>query len=480
MTENTLKGKTAKGLFWGGVSNGIQQLLQLVFGIFLARLLSPDDYGLVGMLTIFTLIASTLKESGFTAALTNKKDASDNDFNAVFWFSVIMGIGMYVILFFCAPMIARFFNQPRLTPLARFLFLGFVISSTSTAHYAYLFKHLMVKQRAIAQTTATLISGIVGVIMAWNGMAYWGIATQSLTYILVSTSLFWYFSSWRPSLHVSFAPLREMFGFSSRLLVTNIFTHINNNIFSVLLGKLFNVADVGYYTQANKWNNMGHSLISGMLTSVAQPVLSTLSDDKNYQLKALRKLLRFTAFVSFPAMLGLSLVAPELITIAITDKWLPSAQMMQLLCIGGAFLPISNLFSQLVLSRGHSSVYMWNTIVLSFVQLIVAILMYPYGIYRMLYAFVIIQVGWLLVWLYWVYKEINLTLWAGLKDISPYLILSIVLTLIVHHVTMGIESIGVRFMAKIIGVAVPYLFILWILRSVILRESIEFMFHRKR
>ena len=166
--KQTLKEKTAKGLFWGGLSNGVQQLLNLVFGIFLARLLSPEDYGMVGMLSIFSLIASSLQESGFTAALANKKEIKHEDYNAVFWFSILISLSLYTILFFCAPLIARFFNTPELTQLARYSFLGFVIASIGTAQNAYLFRSLMVKQRSQALIIGLFISGIVGITLAFN------------------------------------------------------------------------------------------------------------------------------------------------------------------------------------------------------------------------------------------------------------------------------------------------------------------------
>lgn len=418
--SESLKEKTAKGLFWGGFSNGIQQLLNLFFGIFLARLLNADDYGMVGMLTIFIAVAGTLQESGFTNALTNKREVTHKDYNAVFWFSTLTGITMYILLFLSAPLIADFYDKPELVPLARYLFIGFLISSSATAHNAVLFKNLMVKQKAMSQIIALTLSGIIGVIMAFNGMTYWGIATQSVVYILVVTICFWHFSPWRPTLNIDFRPLKSMFGFSSKILVTNIFTQINNNIFSVLLGKFFSEAEVGYYTQANKWNTMGHSLITGMVSGVAQPVLTEVANDAGRQRNVFRKMLRFTAFISFPAMFGLALIAHELIVISVTDKWLDSVPILQLLCIWGAFLPILSLYSNLIISKGKSDIYMWNTIALGILQVIVILLAYPYGIHTMIVAFVTVNIVWMLVWHYFVWQQIRLSLWNALKDVIPF------------------------------------------------------------
>lgn len=212
------------------------------------------------------------------------------------------------------------------------------------------------------------------------------------------TILNFYFSHWRPRFRFDFTPIKEMIGFSSKIIITNIFTIINNNLFSVLLGKFYSEREVGNFTQANKWNGMGHTTITGMINGIAQPVFTRVADDKARQLAVFRKLLRFTAFISFPAMLGLSLVSKELIIITITEKWLPSADILQLLCIWGAFIPVINLFSNLLISRGHSSIYMWSTISLSLLQIVAVCAIYPYRLEWMLRIFVIINIGWLFVW----------------------------------------------------------------------------------
>ena len=479
MTEQSLKDKTAKGLFWGGVSNGVQQLLNLLFGIFLARLLTPADYGMVGMLTVFSALASILQEGGFISALTNRKKTEHKDYNAVFWFSLLMGTSLYTLLYICAPLIADFYQQPQLTSLARLSFLSFLISSTNVAPRAFLFKQLRTKENAIISFCSLTISGIIGIVLAYKGFSYWGIAIQTIAFTTGTTILSYYFSGWKPSLHIDFTPIKEMIGYSSKLIVTHTFQIINNNLFSILLGKFYNEKEVGYFNQANKWSTMGYTTINGMLTSVAQPVLSTLSDDKERQLNALRKMLRFTAFVSFPAMFGLSFTSQELIVLAVTDKWLPSANIMQILCIGGAFIPFSGLFSQLMLSRGHSSIYMWNTIALSLSQLFGAYLLYPYGIIPMLYAFISINMGWTFVWLHFIQKEIKLSLPNFLKDISPYLLLSIACIFACSFITEPIENVGLRLIGKISIVGLFYIAILWKANSTILQESIHFIFKKK-
>jgi O-antigen/teichoic acid export membrane protein len=441
MAEQSLKDKTAKGLFWGGLSNGLLQFLNLFFGVFLARILTPADYGMIGMLTIFSLIAGSLQESGFIAALANKKEVVHKDYNAVFWFSTGLSFCLYIILFFCAPLIADFYHVPELTALSRYSFLGFFIASLGTAQSAFLFRNLMVKQKAMSSVIALIFSGIVGVLLASLGFAYWGIATQNLVYVATVTVCYWCFSSWRPTFHLDFTPLKGMLSFSSKLLLTNIFGHINNNLFSVILGKFYSETEVGYFGQANKWNMMGHSLITGMVNGVAQPVLAQVSDDKERQSRVFRKMLRFTAFISFPAMFGLSLVAPELITIAITDKWAASAEILRLLCISGAFIPIITLYSNLLISKGKSNVYMWNTICLGMTQLLVMLLLYPYGIHTMVLVYVLINIVWLLVWHYFVWREIRLRLFQALKDIMPFAVISGGIMIATYYITLFMQNI---------------------------------------
>lgn len=457
----------------------MQQLLNLLFGIFITRMLTSEDYGMVGMLTIFSAIANSIQESGFAAALVNKKEAKHNDYNAVFWFNVTVSLLLYSVLFLCAPLIAHFYNEPRLTPLARYAFTGFFISSLGISHSAYLQRNLMVKQRAISTITGLITSGVTGVTLAYLGFAYWGLATQSIVYVAVTTACYWHFTRWRPTLPINFAPIREMLGFSGKLLVTNIFNHINNNLFSVILGRLYTKQEVGYYNQANKWCCMGQQFISGMINGVAQPVLTKVADDLERQRRVFRKMLRFTAFVSFPAMLGLGIISEELIIITITDKWLPCVPIMQILCISSAFVPIAYLYQQLIISKGKSRIYMWNTISLGTLLLSSVLLAHSHGIYAMLAVYVSINILWILTWHYFVQQTIGLKLRHALADIFPYAIIAAAVMAITYNLTYSIENIYIRLASKIILAATLYVAAMWASRSVTFKESIAYFIKKK-
>lgn len=478
MAQQSLKEKTAKGLFWGGISNGVQQLLNLLFGICLARLLSPGDYGMVGMLTIFTQIAGLLQESGFTSALANKKIIRHEDYNAVFWFSFLTGGLLYIVLFLCAPFIADFYHQPELTNLSRYVFLGFLISSTGTSHNACLFRNMKVKEAAVISMASLVVSGIAGVTMAFCGMAYWGLATQGLVYICCNTFGKWYFSGWRPTLHIDFRPLKGMVSFSCKILGANIVTNINNNILTVLLGRFYTNREVGLYNQANKWNTMGYSTIQGMVNGIAQPTFHNVEDDRERQVRVFRKILRFTSFITFPCMFGLSLTAPELITIAVTDKWADSAQMMQVICIGGAFLPIQNLYQNLIISRGRSDVNLWNSVLYGVVQITGAIVCCSFGIRVMIIVYVLLNIAWLFVWHYWVWRETRLSLIAVLKDILPFAGAAAVVMIATYFMTMQLTNIYLLFLSKVLLAIVLYVIVMKVSGAAIFNECVLYIRER--
>ena len=383
------------------------------------------------------------------------------------------------MLYSSAPLIAKFYDTPELTSLARFSFLSFFIASFGIAPRALLFRNLKVKENTIISLSSLFLSGIVGIILAANGFAYWGLAIQTMTFVVIGTALNWYFAHWKPSFRIDFSPIREMFGFSSKMLITQVFIIINQNLFSVLLGKFYTKQEVGDFSQANNWNNKGHALITGMINGVTQPVLASVANDPQRQAAVFHKMLRFTAFISFPAMFGLSLISREFILIAITDKWLASARIMQLLCIWGAFIPINNLFSLLLVSRGRSSIFMFNSIALSVLQLITACISYPYGITTMIYLFVAINIGWLFVWYCFARREIPLTLFGILKDIAPYFLLAASLTIAAHYITSGITNLYLSLAIKVFFVASLYALVLWKMQSVIFKECIQFIKKKK-
>ena len=447
---DNLKEKTAKGLLWGALNSGTMQVLNLVFGIFLARMLSPHDYGIVGVLTIFTLIAGNLQSSGFTQGLTNIKQPTANDYNSVFWFNISVSIVCYIILFFCAPLIAWFFHSDELIPLSRFVFLGFLISSFGITRNAIMFKQIMARERAITGFIALLISGACGIVLAYNGFAYWSLAVQSVMFSLIQNICRYYYTRdiWRPSLHIDMSPVKRMFPFSVKVLVTSIINTINNNVLTFIFGNLFPMKTVGNFSQAMKWDTMAYTTISGTIEQVAQPILVEIADDKDRELRVFRKMIRFTAFLVFPCLFGLSLVAEEFILVTISSKWVDSVPLLQILCIGGAFMPFYTMYQHLVISAGRSDIYMWCNIGQIILQIAIIIAFHSYGIVTMVIAYTAFTIAWLGIWHIFAKRLIGIRYRDLFKDIAPFMLASAGVMVITHYLTTLLSNNIIPYIAS--------------------------------
>ncbi|GHT56544.1 lipopolysaccharide biosynthesis protein [Bacteroidia bacterium] len=474
--EATLKQKTAKGLFWGSISGGVQQLITVVLGIFMARILSPDDYGLVGMLAIFSGIAATTINSGFSAALTNKRDANHADFNAVFWFTVVAGILLYLILFFCAPLIAEFYKRPELTNLSRVVFLSFLFAGVSTTSYTVLFKQLNVKRQAQIDMISVLAGSSLGVGLAMCGFTYWALAMQLTLQSFLLAVLRLLIAPWKPTWKLNFSPLKPMLPFSTKLYFTSIFSQIAGNIFSLLIGKFYGATQLGYYSQGQKWMGMGHLFISGMFNSISQPVLAQINDEKARQVNVVRKLIRFGAFVTFPLMLGLAFIGKEFILIAVGVKWLPSVPFLQIFCVWGAVSFLWAIYTNLIISCGKSNIYMRVVVITGLLQMVPSMIcMFFWGILTMTACYIFMTFAGVLLCQYYVKKLIGLRLRDVLSDVFPYLATTLFCFAFAWLLTRNIQNLYFLLASKVLISGILYIFVLKIMRSVIFEESVDFI-----
>ena len=476
MTNETLKEKTAKGLFWGGLNSLTQQVIGVIFAIILGRLLDNADFGMMAMINVFSLIATTLQNSGFPTALANMKEPHDNDYNSVFWFNIIVGFSAYTVLFFCAPLIADYYNEPRLIPLCRYAFLSILIASFGTAQNAFLFKNLRAKQQAKAAMVAVLIASSTGVACAFAGLAYWSLATQGLVYVSINTLMAWHYSPWRPSLkNITFEPAKRMFRFSFKILLSNITNIINNNILNFLLGHYFTARDTGNYNQAYQWNSKCFSLVQSMVNQVAQPVLVDLQNEGERQLNAFRKMMRFAAFLSFPLLLGFGLVAKEFIVLTVGPKWIVSVGYVQILCFAGATMPLSTLLSNMVISKGKSNLYLYCILGLGIIQIASMLLLWPYGIKNMVIAYTLINIMWVFVWLFFVKRLTSYGLWFFIKDTTPFALAAFAVMTATHFATASIHTLWLLLICRIAMAMLLYYAVMRMARVQILAECQQFI-----
>ena len=301
---------------------------------------------------------------------------------------------------------------------------------------------------------AVISSSLVGVGMAFAGAAYWSLATQGLVYVSINTFFQWHYSPWRPTLRgISFEPVRRMFRFSCKILATTIMTHVNNNVLNILLGHYFSPRDTGNYNQAYQWNTKCYSLVQSMVAQVAQPVLVSLGNEPGRQTDVFRKMMRFTAFIAFPLLLGFGLVAKEFIVLAIGEKWLASAALIQILCVAGATMPIATLFSNMIISKGCSGTFFWCTFSLGVVQIGVMMMLWRQGITRMVEAYTALNVVWLGVWLFFVRRLTGYGLRMFLRDVMPFALAAAAVMSAVHYATLSISNLwlllGTRFVLAV-------------------------------
>lgn len=461
------------------MNNGTMQVLNLLIGIFLGRLLSPGEYGMVGVLSIFTLIAGNLQSSGFTQGLINLKSPTARDYNSVFWFNVSASFIIYAVLFACAPLIAAFFHQPALVSLSRFVFLGFVISSFGIAHAAYMNKNLMNRQQALISCLALAVSGVTGIVLAWNGYSYWSLAWQQIIYITVLNVGRYRVVRWRPMLKIDFGPVRQMFGFSVKILFTNIINTLSSNILTFIFGRFFPMKQVGNFTQAYKWNTMANSFVANTMWQVVQTVLVAAGDERERRCRVYRKMMRFTAFMSFPLMFGLALVAEEFIFCTIGAEWEGSVPLLRILCVSGAFVPFYTMYQNLAISSGRSDLYLWCNVAQIALQVAVIFAFKSMGLTVMVIAYSAFIVLWLLAWQVVANRLVGLKLRHTLADVLPFMLISAGVMAASYFGTCWITSHAAVLVARIVLAAALYIAAMKAFQPEILTECLSYFKKKK-
>lgn len=481
--SESLKQKTAKGLFWGAMNSGSTQILNLIFGIVLGRMLSPEIYSVVAILTIFVAIAGDLQSSGFTQALVNIKRPTDRDYNSVFSFNVVMSVLMYSILFLCAPLIADFYDRPYLTEVSRILFLTFLISSLGIAHGGYMMKNMMNKEMAIIGFVSLIVSGATGITLAFLGKSYWALVWQQIAYISVNLiGKFYFVKDWRPRLSLDFGPVKRMAPFAMNILVTKIVNTISNNILTNIFGKLFPDRLVGNYSQAYKWDTMANSLVGNTVGQIAQAVLVEASpsdsSEENRELQVFRKMLRFTCFLSMPLMLGFALVANEFILITIGDKWAGCVPLLQVLCISGAFVPLYTMYQNLAMSQGRSDIFMWLNIGQIVLQILIVMLFYRFSMLIMVCAYSVFMILWLIPWHHFTGRLIRYRWTDAFKDIAPFALSAAFAMAVTYWATNMISNLYILIAIRFVLAAAIYYGIMKMAKVQILKECEQFIFKK--
>ena len=423
--QESLRHKTLKGTLWSSVERFSVQGIAFVVMIVMARILTPEDYGLVGMITIFIAVSQSLVDSGFSQALIRKQDRSETDNSTVFFFNIAVGLVLYLILFLCAPLIARFYDQPLLIPLTRLISLSVLINSFVVVQRALLTVKIDFKTQAKASLLAAIISGAVGITMAYSGFGVWAIVWYQLVNLTINVGLLWVFSRWRPRPLYSWASVRELFSFGSKLALSGIIDTIYNNIYLIVIGRVFKAADLGYYTRASQFAQFPSSNLSAIMQRVTFPVLCTIQDDDDRLRSVYRRFLRLSAFVVFPLMCGLAGVSYPLIRIILGEKWLFSAELLQIICLYMMWYPIHAINLNLLQVKGRSDLFLRLEIIKKCIGVAILCVSVPLGLVAMCWGSLVSSILSLVINTHYTGRLIQIGFWMQMRDLLPTLLYSL-------------------------------------------------------
>lgn len=452
MSTESLKQKTTKGIFWSSVERFSNQGVQFFFSIILARLLSPSDYGIVAMVVIFFAIAQTFVDSGFSSAIVRKKDRTESDLSTCFYFNILVGLGFYILLFLCSPFIADFYNQPILSPIVKISGLTVLINSLCIVQQAQFTIRIDFKTQAKVTLTSTVISGILGILLAYLGYGVWALVWQGVTGSFVRMILFWILSKWRPRESFSKDSFHYLFGYGSKLLASGLLDTTYNNIYPIVIGKFYSPAQLGNFSRAQGWASLPSSNITGILQRVTFPVLTEMQDDNERLATNYRKLLRLSAFVVFPLMMLLAAVASPLVRVVITSKWDACVPYLQIICFSMMWYPIHAINLNLLQVKGRSDLFLRLEIIKKVVGVSVMCVTIPLGVTAMCFGMVFTSINALFINTYYTGKLINVGYLTQMKDLLPILFISLLMGACAYASTWLFSTEWIKlFMAVVIG-----------------------------
>ncbi len=452
------------------------QVIHILISIVLARLLEPSEFGLLGMLAIFTSIAQSILDSGFGSALIQKKDASQTDASSIFYFNLLIGIILSIIIFLLAPFIASFFNQPILMPVTRVLALNYIINAFSLVQFSMLKKSMRFKNHFIVTITAVIISGVSAIIAATLGLGVWSLVIQTLSLSIAQALLLWIFGKWRPIGSFSLASLKTMFNFGSKLLIAGLIETIFVNLYQTFIGKIYLPSDVGFYSRANQMQSAASVATSMALGQVIFPAFSPYQDDKETLLKVHRKIIKMSMFLIMPLMIGLIIIAKPLFLFLLTEKWADSILYFQLLSIIGILYPIIVQNYNLFRITGHTGLHLKLEIFKYSLTVIAILLTYRHGIVMLIIGQIAVYMISTSVASVFAGKLIGFKFIDQILDLLPIILVSFAMGLIVFFVGhLNISSNLLKFLSQImVGIPVYYL-INALIKSNELQETMDIL-----
>lgn len=477
----SLKQKTFKGVIWSAVERFSTQGVQFLFGILLARLLTPNDYGMIAMLTIFMAVSQTFIDSGFGNALIRKPDRNESDKATVFFFNIFMAAACYGVIFLAAPYIARFYNMPQLADILRVLAINLVIQAFGSIQRLNLTIDLNFKTLAKISFSGAVVGGSAGLICAYKGFGVWSLVVQQMVTVSTRVVLFWALAHWRPKCFFSKASFKNMFGFGSKLLASGLLNTLYDNVYDLIIGKVFSAATLGNYSRASHFANFPSSNITGIFQRVTFPVLSKIQDDHEKLRKGYLKFLNMATLVIFPLMIGLAALSKPFILLVLTDKWVEVILILQIICFAQMWYPVHAINLNILQVMGRSDLFLKLEIIKKIVGITVLCVTLPYGIIAMCFGQWFNACVGLVINTYYSGKLLNAGLLPQLKMYIPTLLNSLVMGAICIAVTKILpeKEYTLQLALGIITGAIYYIASNWIFNRETVNELLSLLNKKK-
>ena len=419
MSEPSLKDKTVKGTFWSATDAFLGQGVTFIVGLVLARLLSPEEYGLIGIVTIFTTVMLGVVDSGFSNALIRKQNVTDDDYSTLFYFNLAVSVAMFALLFLCAPWIARFFERPQLVELVRVMGLLLIIQALSIVQNTILTRRIDFKTKTKASVISAASSGVIGIVMAYIGFGVWSLVAQQLSRQLIYSVCLWVFNQWRPKKRFSLVSLKYMWGFGWKLLVSGLLNNIWGELYQTVVGKFYSPATLGQYTRSKEYARIFSSNITSIVQRVSYPVLAQVQDDKQRMVMGYRRIIKTTMFVTAICMVSMGAVAEPLIYCLIGPQWHQAATFLPFICISLSMYPLHAINLNMLQVQGRTDIFLYLEIVKKVLAIGPLCLGIFVDIYWMLVGSIVIGIICFFLNSYYTGKGLGYTSWMQLKDVAP-------------------------------------------------------------
>lgn len=424
MSNKSLKKKTLGGFIWRFAERCGAQGVQFVVSIILARLLMPEAFGTISLMMVFINILSVFIDSGMGSALIQKKDADDLDFSTVFYFNLFMCSFMYLILFLCAPLIAEFYNNSELTLLVRVIGLSLLFSGVKSIQQAYVFKNMLFKNFFFSTLIGTIISAVVGITVAYKGYGVWALISQNLTNNVIDMIIIWCLVKWQPKWMFSFERLKGLFSYGWKLLASALLDTGYNQLRTLIIGKVYSTADLAYYTKANNFPSIIITNVNSSIDSVLLPSMSSVQDSVESVKGMTRRAMKTSIYVMAPLLMGLAACGQSVISILLTDKWLPSYPFMVIFCITYVFYPVHTANLNAIKALGRSDLFLKLEIIKKVVGIAAILITFKISVMAMAYSLLVTSVLSQIINSWPNKKLMNYSYIEQLKDILPGILLA--------------------------------------------------------